>query len=264
MWHKEAPIDLLAYDETRQLAKQEIQIRDGRSLMLKLLCWWLLREWRYLKSWRWQEGTTWYFAFGANLDAKVLKTRHMRPMAIVPFVLKDYELRFDHPSSWQGVGYASAHAAQGRQIYGHLIQLPDCDASRMDCDELVPFFRRYVRHEHEQEGHQFYFYVSNVPTNNLLPTPRYLGMMLSGLRLNPHIPANMLSHYQNHETRLPETPTPDSEYFVQRGRWPNWLRKITGPYEIAMSRLLITRVRHWTIFGHFMKINSYYKNLGIE
>ena len=223
--------------------------------MLKLSAWWLHREWRYYRSWRWREGgpTIWYFAFGANLDSKVLKDRHMRPLKIEPFVLDDFELRFSHPSNWEGVGYASAHAADGKAVYGHLIQLPAPDAYRMDSHELVPFFRRYQRFEHQQGDRKFYFYISRVPSPGLGPTPAYLGKMLVGLNVHPDIPDTTREFYRQHPTVEPDTPTRDSQYFVQRGRWPAWLVKIAGPYEIFMSWLLIEHVRKWTLFGRFLR-----------
>jgi len=129
--------------------------------------------------------TAQYLAFGANLSDAVLRERRIRPLAMRPFTLRDYGLRFDHPAPWTGCGYASAEYAPGEAVHGFLYTLSSRDAARMDFYEVVPVVRRYRRTWVEQDDETLYFYQTNRSTPDLKPTAEYLGYIVNGLQSHP-------------------------------------------------------------------------------
>ena len=83
--------------------------------MLRIVAWRLLFELKNMQTiFSKNEKTIKYFAFGANLDPNVLiNTRRIKPLDEKEFILKDYALRFSHPSAWDGEGFASIDKAPG-------------------------------------------------------------------------------------------------------------------------------------------------------
>jgi len=126
-----------------------------------------------------------YLAFGANLSDTVLKERRITPFAVKHFTLRDYGLRFNHPSRWVGCGFASAEQAPGESLHGFLYTLSGRDAARMDFYEVVPVLKRYRRTFVEQDGVTLYFYQTNLPTPHLKPSVEYLGYIIEGLESHP-------------------------------------------------------------------------------
>jgi len=126
-----------------------------------------------------------YLAFGANLSDTVLKQRRITPFAVEHFTLRDYGLRFNHPSRWVGCGFASAEQAPGESLHGFLYTLSARDAARMDFYEVVPVLKRYRRTFVEQDGVTLFFYQTNLPTPYLKPSTEYLGYIIEGLELHP-------------------------------------------------------------------------------
>ena len=131
-----------------------------------------------------------YLAFGANLSSTVLKERRITPFAVKYFTLRDYGLRFDHPSRWVGYGYASAEQSPGESLHGFLYTLSGRDATRMDFYECVPVLKRYRRTFVEQDGVPLFFYQTNISTPNLRPTAEYLGYVVEGLESHPDASAD--------------------------------------------------------------------------
>ncbi len=146
-----------------------------------------------------------YLAFGANLSDSVLKERRITPLALKHFTLREYGLRFDHPSRWVGCGYASAEPAPGESLHGFLYTLSGRDAARMDFYECVPVLNRYRRTFVEQDGVALYFYQTNLSTPNLRPSTEYLGYIVEGLNSHSNVSADYCK-----EVAATATTEPDS------------------------------------------------------
>ena len=111
----------------------------------------------------------------------------------MPFTLRGYGLRFDHPEPWADCGYASAEPAPGENLYGYLYTLWERDAARMDFYEVVPVLERYRRTVVEQDGETLFFYQTNRSTPGLRPTAEYLGYIVQGLQSHPDVEADYLA-----------------------------------------------------------------------
>ncbi len=156
--------------------------------MLRFLAWRLLFEICNLKRlFGHGPDRVLYFAFGANLSPVVLKQRRITLLAVKPFTLSNYGLRFDHPAPWENCAYASAEYAPGESLHGFLYTLSGRDAARMDFYESVPMLRRYRRTVVEQDGVTLYYYQTNRSTANLKPTAEYLDYIVDGLKTHPGV-----------------------------------------------------------------------------
>ncbi|MEM7564734.1 MAG: gamma-glutamylcyclotransferase family protein, partial [Pseudomonadota bacterium] len=170
----------------------------------RFLAWRLCFEWANLKR-LFGHGSdrVLYLGFGANLSSNILAERRISPLATKLFTLRDYALRFDHPSPWEHCSYASAEYAPGEKLHGMLLTLSGRDAARMDFYESVPFIKRYRRTWVEQDGVRIYYYQTNRSTPGLHPTEEYLGYIIDGLRHHPDVAESYQDWIQNHPTAEP-------------------------------------------------------------
>ncbi|MCB1197511.1 MAG: gamma-glutamylcyclotransferase [Deltaproteobacteria bacterium] len=134
----------------------------------------------------------WHFAFGANVSPVTLKTRKMLIFSSHDFLLDDFELCFDRPGPYKGLGFANVYEKQGAKVYGKLYQMYWFDCLRMDFYEGVPFLRRHQRVWKSQENHCFYFYQGSALNNkpkrdpSVRPTAMYIEKIRQGME-NSHL-----------------------------------------------------------------------------
>ncbi len=171
-----------------------------------------------------------YLAFGANLSDTVLKERRITPFAVKHFTLRDYGLRFDHPSPWVGCSFASAEHAPGESLHGFLYTLSGRDAARMDFYEVVPVLKRYRRTFVEQDGVRLFFYQTNRPTPNLRPSAKYLGYIVEGLESHPDASVEYCKAVAATETGEPGGLVTSHLWKQPENRAP-WLRYIIASYQ---------------------------------
>lgn len=194
--------------------------------------------------------TVQYFAFGGNLDPKVLLRRKIKPVAEKPIVLKDYQMRFTHPGAFEGMGFASIEPAPGKVTYGKLYTLTQTDADRMDYYELVPFLNRYKRVSVNQDGEEFFFYQSAVPRQGLKPTKKYVQMILDGFHKVDHVPESFLAELKSIETIDKLIPAKKLEFRVKNlDRWPASLVPFLQKYDQTAIKLFIKYVKDRSLTG---------------
>jgi len=209
--------------------------------MIKIILWRLAFELKNLERvLSPSKRTVQYFAFGGNLDPKVLLKRKIKPLAEKACVLEDYEMRFTHPGAFEGMGFASIESAPGKKVYGKLYTLSQTDAARMDYYELVPLLNRYRRLTVDQGGESFFFYQSAVPRSGLRPTKKYVQMILDGFKLADRIPADFIKNLESIETIDKLVPAENLEFRVKNiDKWPAPLVPILKKYDQTAIKLFM-------------------------
>ena len=193
-----------------------------------------------------------YLAFGANLAGIVLRERRITPLAARPFTLRDWGLRFNHPSLWHGCAYASAEPAPGENLYGYLYTLSGRDAARMDFYEAARFINRYRRTWVEQDGLRLYFYQTNRATEGLCPTDEYLGFIVDGLAAHPDADPEYCRG-------LAQTPTAEPGPLVSSHLWeqpadrPAWLSRPIALYQRTILWLFLNLIYKRSLTEHFIR-----------
>lgn len=221
--------------------------------MLRFLAWRLLFEICNLRrALGHGSGRVGYFAFGANLSEGVMRERRIEPFAARYFTLEQHALDFDHPSPWQGCGYASAAPDSDAVVYGVLYTLSERDAARMDFYEATTVLGRYRRCWVEQGGERFYFYRSNRPTPGLRPTAQYLGYIVDGLASHPGVEAADLERIA-----ATETGQPGAFVATYRGNIephaPAWLYRLRIAYRKLETRAFLGIVYRYSLTEHLIR-----------
>jgi hypothetical protein len=181
----------------------------------------------------------WYFAYGANVDAAVMRRRGISVYASTVVGLPNFELRFDHPGPWEGMGYASIHPCRGSFVWGKAYLIAHTDLARLDYDELVPFFRRYVRIQVPHDGRELHLYRSNVSVEGLRPTDEYVDCLLRGLAGKSAVPRSYIALLRNVPRVGVKRPSRNSCYFVKRMKqYPPSVQAAAALYERIAVRLL--------------------------
>ena len=193
-----------------------------------------------------------YLGFGANLSDRIMRERRIKPLAARPFSVRDYGLRFDHPSPWVGCGYASAEPAPGEVVHGMLYTLSGRDAARMDFYEGVPVLNRYRRTLVEQDGVSLYFYQTNRSTPGLGPTPEYLGFIVDGLREHPNVSDEYFRGLEATETIEPDTMVWCYLWQQPRDRAP-WLRYSIGLYQLIVLKVFFNYLYRLSLTAPFIR-----------
>ena len=141
-------------------------------------------------------GAEWYFAYGSNMDGAQMVRRGVPFVSCEGAVLSDHRLEFDFPSPsrWLG-GAADVVPSPGDEVEGLLYGLADMRLlDVMDRWEGVPE-RMYGRRRvdvrtlatHRQVVAWTYTVVE--PRPGLLPSPGYVGIILTGARAHGLSPA---------------------------------------------------------------------------
>ena len=193
-----------------------------------------------------------YLAFGANLSDDILKERRIRPFAAEHFTLRDYGLRFDHPSPWVGCGFASAQSAPGELLHGILYTLSGRDAARMDFYEVVPVLKRYRRSFIEQDGVILYFYQTNRSTSCLKPSDEYLGFIVNGLEAHPDVSADYCREIAAIETVSPGKLV-NSYLWEQPENRAVWLRYAVDSYQHIVLNFFLVFLYRRSLTARFIR-----------
>ena len=131
--------------------------------------------------------TSWYFAYGSNLDPRTfLGRRNMRPLATRVAHLADFELRFDLPVGRAERGVANVSPRRGAGVWGVAYQLTARDLMRLDRSEGVHrgFYQRIAVRVTCDDGpaRAAWTYQSLRGRPGRKPSRRYLGLLLRGAR----------------------------------------------------------------------------------
>lgn len=158
--------------------------------MIKGICWRILFELANFCCWLTggRGRPVKYFAFGANMDPRILAKRRIRAIETQDFVLHDHALTFSVPGPYEGMGFASVDPLPGDRTYGRLHTITAIDALRLDFYELVPVFGYYRRVWTEQNGERFFFYRTTSPREGLRPTAEYIEKLCAGYACAAHVP----------------------------------------------------------------------------
>jgi hypothetical protein len=180
-----------------------------------------------------------YFAFGANLSADVLKRRRISVYEAFDYVLNDAVLRFSQVGFYKDHGYASADAAEGEVIYGKMYLILEADASRMDYFEGVPILQVHDKVFRQVNGADFFYYRAKKAREGLKPTREYLDYLITAYRTMPSVPkayVESLAATEVLDLFLPQDQTGD---FVRDiNRWPAIFHPMLVYYEGCCQRLV--------------------------
>ena len=209
--------------------------------MLRILLWKIGFEWANLLRVLRPEThrRIYYFAFGANLSADVLKRRRIQVFESFNYVLEDSTLAFSQRGFYRGHGYASADPAPGKVVYGMMYQISRRDARRMDYYEGLPVLNAHKKVSAGDGQLEFFFYRTRVIRNGLKPTREYLDYILTAYREMPEVPDTYIR-------MLETTPVLDEFQFLnQTGEfvrnienWPRFLHPTLALYEGLCQRVL--------------------------
>lgn len=200
--------------------------------MIRIPIWWISAELSHLyRKYNKPRSTVWYFAYGSNiLDANLYK-RRIRVLESRGFVLPNYKRVFHHPSPYLGVGFADVVPEAGSKVSGRLLRISVADALWLHLDELVFPFSRYRIERVVSEQISFFFYRSNVSTQHLLPSKRYLTDIITGLEALGFTDEHLHS-LRATPTAIPSDRTGDSRYFIQNlSLFPRWMQPAAEWYE---------------------------------
>jgi len=209
--------------------------------LLRIILWKLGFEWSNLKRAVIPrcDSRIYYFAFGANLSADILKLRRIAVFEEFDYILEDAELRFTQSGFYKHHGYASADAAVGEKVYGRMYLIRKSDALRMDYFEGVPFLRAHEKITQRHQGSLFYFYRALTPTENLKPTQEYLDYLTTAYREMDLVPDTYIESMATTEV-LETFDPPDQvgEFIRDISRWPGILHPMVIAYEGFCHRLV--------------------------
>ena len=221
--------------------------------MLRILAWRLLFEiCNVRRAFGHGSGRVRYFAFGANLSGDVMRERRIEPFAAEYFTLEGHALDFDHPSPWQGCGYASAAPDPDEVVHGVLYTLSERDAARMDFYEVVSVLGRYRRSWVEQGGERFYYYRTNRSTPGLRPTAQYLAYIVGGLVAHPGAGDACIERLAATETGQPGTFVATYRGEI-RPHAPGWLYRLRIAYRKLEMRVFLRIIYRFSLTEHLIR-----------
>jgi cation transport regulator ChaC len=152
--------------------------------------------------------TTWYFAYGSNLDPRTfVGRRRMRPFQSRVGRLPDYRLVFDLPVGRGERGVANVRRRPGEHVWGVLYEIGQREAARLDRTEGVHrgYYRRIpVAVELAHGAHcDAYTLASDRGRAGRKPSRRYLGLLWAGSR-HHGLPDEWVDHLRSLELAADE------------------------------------------------------------
>ena len=209
--------------------------------MLRAILWKLGAEWANLMRVLWPRyhDRVYYFTFGANLDASVLRQRRIKVFDSFDHVLEEAALRFTQPGFYHRHGYASADAADGDVVYGKVYQILARDARRMDYFEGEPFLEVHEKVYRSAGDIEFYYYRTTRIVDGLKPTREYLDYLLNAYAGMDIVPREYIDEMAATEVLETFEPMRDPSVFVRDlQRWPAWLHPALIGYERNLQRFV--------------------------
>jgi Gamma-glutamyl cyclotransferase, AIG2-like len=146
----------------------------------------------------------WYFAYGSNMDDKLLVRRVGDYVCKEPMFVENYELVFNKLSMGKGIGYANIIPCDNRVTYGIVYQLTDEQICDMDFHEGVDA-DHYIRIQikcisaitQNEKVCEVYTACENKISNNLIPTKQYMFHLLAAKKYFPKDYQNFLKKQES-------------------------------------------------------------------
>lgn len=128
------------------------------------------------------ESAVWYFAFGANMNLRVLNARQVRPLSREAARLEGYRLVFGEPGiPLLEPAFASIEPAPGDVVHGVLLNLARDDFARIDSTEGPGYEILNVEVVGRVHGAvTARAFKTRHPVSGRKPSLRYLNLMLRG------------------------------------------------------------------------------------
>ncbi len=126
--------------------------------------------------------TTWYFAYGSNMNRAQMRARAGQLLEEQPARLENYELVFNKKSRG-GAATANIHPAPGKTVHGVLYNVPEGAFRNLDRFEGVPeHYRRIEVGVTQGTGKRIaaQVYIATKVNKGLHPAPHYLQIILDG------------------------------------------------------------------------------------
>lgn len=126
--------------------------------------------------------TTWYFAYGSNLNRAQMKSRAGQILDERLARLENYELLFNKKARG-GSATENIRPAQGKTVHGVLYKVPDSALRNLDRYEGVPeHYRRIEVRAVDAAGNTVaaQAYIATKVENGLRPAAHYLQTILDG------------------------------------------------------------------------------------
>jgi cation transport regulator ChaC len=155
----------------------------------------------------------WYFAYGSNLcPSTFVERRKLTPLEAHCARLDGYALRFDLPVGPGERGVANLVAVDGAYTWGVVYRISTSDAETLDRSEgvHVGYYERAevtVRRVTTADTIAAYTLTSRHGVTGRRPSPRYIGIILSGAR-HHGLPAEWIAYLEALELAVDERLTP--------------------------------------------------------
>lgn len=145
----------------------------------------------------------WYFAYASNLDPDTfIRRRGMHPLAACRGCVEGYRLVFDLPVGRGERAVGNIRVDPHASIWGIAYRLTRADAARLDRTEGVHrgYYRRVPVEVATEEGERLeaYSYDSPRGVSGRKPSPRYMGLILTGAR-HHGLPRRYIRYLENFE-----------------------------------------------------------------
>ena len=119
-----------------------------------------------------------YFAFGSNLNQKQMKRRCRDSKYIGCYSLKNYKLVFRN--YFLGGGVADVEKKNNSSVLGAIYKISKKDERELDIYEDFP--KTYIKKYFRLLGKKVMFYYMPKKTKNVLPSKRYLNLIIQGYK----------------------------------------------------------------------------------
>lgn len=165
----------------------------------------------------------WNFAYGANLNAQTVKRRRLEPLEIVPAVLRDHKLVFNHGGfAFFEETFANVEPCEGAEVHGALLRLTTVAMGRLVESEgggggIVPGYALVKVTAHPYNGGEpieaHAFMSEPAAKRRGCPSRRYVRLIATGarqLQLEPAYVAEIEAIHPGTTTSIVAPPTPST------------------------------------------------------
>ena len=119
-----------------------------------------------------------YFAFGSNLNQKQMKRRCRDSKYIGCYSLQNYKLVFRN--YFLGGGVADVEKKKNSSVLGAIYKISKKDERELDIYEDFP--KTYIKKYFRLLGKKVMFYYMPKKTKHVLPSKRYLNLIIQGYK----------------------------------------------------------------------------------
>lgn len=206
--------------------------------MIKIILWRLSYHFFcFLKLIGWKGPQVRYFAYGGNLDPKVIQRRNITLVSFSPYFLENYQLVFNHSIPYKNLAMGSVDPCEGKKVPGMLYVIHKIDELRLDCMEAHWIFKRYGKKNLIDENENaFFFFYSNRPQEGLFPLTVYAEKLLNGYQAIGNIPEEYIEFIKNTPTIENRVPLNPPHFLIQDYEC---LGKFLKPLLVAYDRLCL-------------------------